>query len=146
MSGFLDSQTEPSDTRLIGNNRIGYVVLSGASMIGAFVASAMFGAGAGTLALVLLVAAVLYGLFNLAGALRPKWLLVSPEGVRYRPVFGQESFVRWQGMASIDFVFVSQGFGVLTYRDDLGRSHGLGFWLDIHSVVREVDACRVRYS
>jgi len=147
MSGrILDSHTANSDTRLIGNNRVGYVALAGASLIGAFVMSAMFGAGAGRFALVLLGGIVIYGLFNVAGALRPKWLLLSPEGLRYRPVFGRERFVGWRNMNSIDYVFISQGTGVLTYRDGLGRSHGLGLWLDIPSVVREVENWRVRDS
>ena len=146
MSGNLDSQKQTSDTRLIGNNRIGYGVLCGVSVIGVFALSAAFGAFSDTSILVLIGGIVLYGLFNLAGALRPKWLLLSPESARYRPVMGRERIVAWRDMTSIDYVFISQGTGILTYRDGHGRSHGLGLWLDIPSVVREVDEWRIRHS
>ena len=140
----MNIHTADADTRLIGNIRTGYIVLAGASLIGAFLMSAMFGTGAGTFALVLVGGTVIYGLFNVVGALRPKWLHLSPEGVRYRPVVGRERFVGWGDINSIDFVFISQGMGVLTYRDGLGQSHRLGLWLDISSVVREVEEWRTR--
>ena len=146
MSGNLDSQKQTSDTRLIDNNRVGYSALCALSVIGAFVLSAAFGAFSDTFILVLIGGIILYGLFNLAGALRPKWLLLSPEGVRYRPVFGQKRFVSWRDLRSVDYTFISQGTGILTYRDGNGRSHGMGFWLDIPSVVREVDDWRIRHS
>jgi hypothetical protein len=146
MSGNLDSQKQTSNARLIGNNRIGYGVLCGASVVGAFALSAAFGAFADASILVLVCGVVLYGLFNLAGVLRPKWLLLSPEGLRYRPVIGRERFIGWRDIKSVDYVFISQGTGVLTYRDRFGRAHGLGLWFDTPSLVQSVEDWRIHYS
>lgn len=143
VSETLDSQIEAPETRLIGNNRTGYVLMSGVSLIGAFLASALLGAGAGIFTLAMLGGIVTYGLLNMAGALRPKMLLLSSAGARYRPVIGRERFVRWETMKSVDQVAIDYGLGVLTYRDVSGRSHGLGLWVGIDDVVRDVERWRL---
>jgi len=149
MNGILDSQSPAlaTDSRLmIGNNRVGYAVPAGFSLAGAFVLSAVVGAGGGALALLLLGVAVAYGLFNVAGTLRPKRLLLSPEGMLYRPVVGRERFVPWNDMKSIDHVVIDRGFGTLKYQDPEGRSHRLGLWLEISAVAQEVERWRDLHS
>jgi hypothetical protein len=142
----LTRQIEATAFRLIGGNRAGYVVLVVACLIGAFLVAGIFGASRDMTALSLLAVIVAYGLWNIVGAVRPKTLLLSVEGVRYRPVLGRERSVPWRAMQAVDHVFISTGFGILIWRDEAGRSHGLGLWLDILDVVREIEAWRDRHS
>ncbi|MGA0544653.1 hypothetical protein ACO2Q1_05230 [Brevundimonas sp. VNH65] len=139
----MDSQAPVPDARLvIGDNRVGYAVLAGFSLSGAFVSSAVFGAGGGVFSLLLLGVAVVYGLFNVGGMLRPKRLLLSPEGMLYRPVVGRGRFVRWKDVRRVDYSVIDYAAGILTYRDEGGRLRRLGFWLDVAAVAREVERWR----
>ena len=146
MSGILHSRNQVPDVWLIGANRVGYVVLSAASLIGVFVLSAMFGAEADMSLLVLLAAMAALGAFNVVGVLRPKQMLLSAEGVRYRPVLGSAVSVAWQDIQSVGFVHINYGSGVLTCRDRAGRTRRLGFWLDLNRVGREVEDWRNRHA